>query len=1263
MYEARDTLRDQDIALKRLHRFSGTALSKFKDEFRQLIANAIVHPNVIKLGELHNDNDEWLYTMERIDGATFVDYVRGHGVRNGPMGEGGSSGLWPTDTFSQPVGSEDVGVDPVTSAPHSVPSALDLSDGAWTRRLRRALHGLVCGIDVIHRHRILHRDLKPANVLVEPAGRAVVLDFGLATHVVDEGTLSSHSLVGTPAYMAPERLSAGLSTEASDWYSVGVMLFEALTGQRPFEGTPVQISAAQLAPRMSPRHLNPQAPRDLCDLCDALLDPDPERRPRASEIKSVVPGDQASSAVSPGAPSVPEENMFVGRIRHLAQLREARARVTTHRRPEAVLIRGESGMGKSALIRRFLDEVRTETPDALILEGRCFEQEFVPFKALDRIIDSLVTHLRSLGPAVKSLLPHDVADLAALFPVLGEVDAVATRQTAVDVHDRQEKQARAVGVFRALMQVLASHQELVLVIDDVQWGDADSARMLRALVRPRHAPALLLIVACRTSDAPTNPIVQSLFGGAESGSTAVVDRRADVASECMDVDALDTGETAQLALALCADDAKASATVVARQSDGCPFVVELMSHAISMGSPATINEAVVFLIERLSPDERTFIELVSTAGHPVEPSTVMRAMGRGQGDADMVAGLKSVRLIRTTGIPSRLRVEPYHDRLREVVAAHLADSVRASHHIALADALARTTDDAENEVNAETIASHYGAAGDLEKQLVWVERAAATAERALAFNRAARLYATAMLLRGENDGSIGGLRRKQANALADAGRGLESAEAYLAAAECADGIERLDLRRRAVDQFLRSGHLERGRPILAQLCRALDVPFPSNPYTAFLLERLGRGRIFFSRLEHRLATTEWAARTPDRRERLRMDLCWSAGYGLCMADGILGSYFASSFLLLALRGGDTVRVAMAAAGELVSSAAAGARGFEKARRLQPAVAALADEAGDIGVRAEVLSMSGVMHWFAGDWKRTSDYCEQALQLFRESSTGLGWDRSTGSIFWLSGLCMRGDWLRLGEQLPRLIEDAEERGDRYGEVGLKLMPYSYVVHLARDQAERASTEIDAAEHRWRCAGEDAFHVQHCDALFGRVDVALYEGQAARALDMMRAGWGKMRKSLLLHFQVTRVFAHALRARSALAACDDHPAGSRSHTELLAAARRDTRRVERERLVWASGWVSLLRAGIAAEQGDKRRALEHLHEANRQLEDAHMPQFRAAAQYWTAVLRDGRPDSELIGGWWASQQIARPDRIAWMLAPGGWNRVVARDTVGG
>ena len=103
-----------------------------------------------------------------------------------------------------------------------------------------ALVQLVEGLAALHEGGKLHRDIKPSNVLVNRAGRVVILDFGLATEMTPLGGLT-REFVGTPAYSSPEQAKANPLSAASDWYGVGVTLYRALTGRVPFDGSYAEI--------------------------------------------------------------------------------------------------------------------------------------------------------------------------------------------------------------------------------------------------------------------------------------------------------------------------------------------------------------------------------------------------------------------------------------------------------------------------------------------------------------------------------------------------------------------------------------------------------------------------------------------------------------------------------------------------------------------------------------------------------------------------------------------------------------------------------------------------------------------------------------------------------------------------------------------------------------------------------------------------------------------------------------------------------------
>ena len=122
-----------------------------------------------------------------------------------------------------------------------IDSGDDAADRLDLKALRRALAQLVHAVQAIHRADKLHCDLKPSNVLVTARGQVVVLDFGLTVDASSVDASSGRHRAGTPAYMAPDA-EVG---PASDWYAIGVMLFEALTGRLPFEGDSRSIMMAK----------------------------------------------------------------------------------------------------------------------------------------------------------------------------------------------------------------------------------------------------------------------------------------------------------------------------------------------------------------------------------------------------------------------------------------------------------------------------------------------------------------------------------------------------------------------------------------------------------------------------------------------------------------------------------------------------------------------------------------------------------------------------------------------------------------------------------------------------------------------------------------------------------------------------------------------------------------------------------------------------------------------------------------------------------
>jgi tetratricopeptide (TPR) repeat protein len=1242
VYEAFDRDRGHPVALKTLQRADAAAIYRLKREFEAL--HDVAHPNLVVPYEVVSAADQWFLTMELVDGVDFISHVRENAESSGAET---LSSPPPDAVVTEITPGRGAAVTPPPPAPaHLPPLNLD--------RLRAALRQLAEGVCTLHDAGKLHRDIKPSNVLVAEKGRVALLDFGLVgDQAPDPGQTTTEGTVGTPAYMSPEQAAGHSATPASDWYAVGVMLYEALTGRLPFTGSALHIlSAKQLEDPKPPSAIVSGAPDDLNDLCMELVRRRPGSRPAGREVLRRLGGAAVRELPAPENARRTAAAPFAGRGRHLAALGDAFAASRTGR-PVLVYAHGRSGFGTTALVHHFLDDLR-ERREAIVLAGRCYERASVPYKAVDPLIDALSRHLMHLPRAeAVELMPRYIQALARLFPVLRRVEAVAAAPRVVLAPDPQELRRHAFGALKELLARIGDRRPLVLYIDDLQWGDLDSGALVAELLRPPDVPAMLLVAGYRSEDAESSPVL-----GALRGPEALPG--ADVRE--LQVGALAPDEAREIALALLGRDdaaARARAEAIAGESEGSPFfVVELVRYLKAAEAQGDAGAAVVTLEQaleaRLAPltePSRRVLEAIAASGRPLAQGVAMHAAGLASEERVALESLRTRHLIRTRGARDVDAVELYHDRIRQAVLARLEPARLQALHRHLADALEAAAlveaREARGRADPEVIAEHLLAAGDRTRAGEYAARAAAEAAEALAFDRAARLYRLALELRsgpGSEDGSARELQTRLGDALANAGRGAEAAEVYLRAGEDAPAAQALELRRRAGEQYLRAGHVDEGLEVLRAVLAAIGMRLARTPQRALASMLFRRARSALRGIRY----TERAAAGPGE-DFSRIDACWSVAMGLSMVDTIRGADYQARHLVLALDAGEPYRVARALATEVGYAALTGGRARKKTERLLRTAAEIAARIDHPHALGLAKLAAGLASFCFGQWREARDAFERAEAVLRERCTGVAWEINTAQYMRNLALLYCGGWGELFRRGPILSEEAQQRGNLYAVYSLRLT-YGVLAGLAADDVEAARKEVREASARWSRQG---FQLQHYWALLAETFTDLYTGDGHAARERIAAGWFQMKRSLLLRIQVIRGQMRFMRAFAALAAAAQSGPATVAGRSLLRSAERAARRIAGENAAWCQPMALLVRAGVAAARGHANAAVAILDEAARAFDGAEMAMWAAAARRQRGDLVGGEEGLALVraaDAFMSGEGIKNPARIAAMLAPG-------------
>ena len=1148
------------VAVKVLRRTGGDALRRFKDEFRALAA--IVHPNLVVHHELLAAGERWLLVMEHVDGEDLVTWVtrrRGGAAATVATAEAADAvaaapaatvaTAEAARTFAAPAAATiataeaadtfdtaataDTGAPadrerPAAPAPR--PPGPRHLDAAAVARLLAATAQLVDGLRALHDAGRLHCDLKPSNVLVERAGgRVVVLDFGLVSELAAP---ASGPALGTPAYMSPEQAAGEPLEPASDWYAVGAILYECLTGRPPFVGSIEHVLAARRSwPAPAPGDVGPAVPPALIALVVDLLARDPDARPDGATLAERLAHLRGEA---PPAARPRRQAPLAGRDRELAVL--DRALDDAARAPTVALVRGPAGHGKSALLARFA--ARARAGGALVLSGRCYQHARVPFDALDELVDELA---RVIGRERPTLDAGALAALAQVFPVLPRPPGVEARA----------ERHHAVAALPEVVAAVAGPRTPVLIVDDLHWSDDDSGDLLIALAQARHP--LLLVAAYRDDDPAASGTPARLAGAAP-------------AARVLDLGPLDLVATTSLLRALAPELGHAAAQVAA-ESGGVPlFAVELARDAAVLRAvPRSLDQLLAARVAALPAPARHLLELLAVAGGPTPTAIVTGAAG--EPVAPLLSGIRTL----VTGGLARARrgrvgdeLDVLHDRIRERVRADLPPARRAACHDALARALAPAGGE---RAEPERLAFHLRGAGRDGEAVPHLVEAAARAAAALAFDRAVRLLDDALAC-DPPAAEVPALRLRRAELLAAAGRPVASADAFLEAARDHAAAAGRELVRRAGEQLVRGGHLDRGVGLLDGLAREVGLAVPSSALAA--LPGLAWRRLRLAR-HHRAwrAGEPIATAAPAADRGFAIDVAWSLASGLALVDPLRAADFHARSALAALGAGDPVRIARALVGEVTYSALRGTRSADRTAALVAAARRLAATSGDRYVAAIAEAAGAVAAIQEGRMRAGEAACRAVMTAYPAEVSG-AWERALLAHFRTFALAYLGELDELRRFVSEALADALARGDHHLATDLRTA-CANLVWLVDGGPAAARTEVRRAIQGWSRGG---FHAQHFYATQALTHIALWEGDGRGALAIVDGAWPALRRSLFLQIQGLRIDALWLRARARLAAAEGQRGLPRR--ALLAAAGRDAGRLARTTAPWARALAAVIDA---------------------------------------------------------------------------------------
>jgi hypothetical protein len=1068
-----------------------------------------------------------------------------------------------------------------------IQSARAIDQRHW--RLFAALTQLVEAVAALHGAGLLHLDLKPANVLVDADGNLFVLDFGLAQPF--EAHAGRRGRVGTPGYWAPEQAAGRAPSPASDCYAIGVMLHEAITGQLPHDLRATRSAQATAAAW-------------LAQICNDLLRDEAAERLTLPALMERLAIEGAASALRRGS------SAFVGRKPELAMLAESMERARA-REPGLVIIEGESGIGKTRLVEHFLETIRRGDDDTSILDGRCYEQETVPYKGMDIVVERLASALCSLPELERLRVLHEAEPVGEIFPRLKALFPARPEPPAGDVFLLR---ARALRSLKSILGRLAELRTVVMWIDDMQWADLDTAALLGEVLSGLGPVRLLVIWTCR----PAEGIASRCFR--EWGMHA-----GDLHPRPVALGPLGHDEALELA-ALVLKEERSRAPAVVSATGGNPFLVEQV--ALQAGVSSSGGDLLTVLVfDRLrtaGPQARKLALLAALAGRPLPQRVLFRALGSASTAAHRaITELKRQALIRTHGPRIDDVVEMWHDQIARIALGTLSEEEARGLHRELALSLETSGS------HPAELGHHFRMAGENAAARRYYRVAADEAKTALAFEKAAQYYAAAIDV--SDAGERPGLELSRADALFNAGRCSEAAPCFVAAMTGAESDRAEQIAARACEAWLLSGHVEEGLAVLAPALRKRGTPLRrgAKAVLAILRELLW---LHVARLD-RLPSPQLRAEGRTELD-LEADISWGAAKGLLYVSPIEGTDFLLRSLVAALRGGSPERTARAlgflGACMFMQIPLLERKGEQCLRRASE----IADALGDPYLLAMREIWLGFVELYAGRWTTMLERAERGLTMLQARCVGVAWEAvvAQGICAWAHQFL--GSLRDSSSYASEGLSWALSRGDLFAEV--MFSHYLAYAELGSGELALVRRRVLALESRWR---PPSYTVQHFYSTYLLAMADLSDGRPELAAGRLLRDRKAFKRAGGARTPVSRIDYALLEARIQLSLGDRRLRDGSLRT--LAAIAKG---FEHEARADAKGHAAFVRAATAARAHRTQAASQQWEQAVRLYEIAGMRLHAACAAYRASELVNA--GAKKSAAWSAVRECGVDDPDGWL-----------------